>query len=228
MVNTEHERILLQGKCKWNRWRDKNPTIIPNLVGTDLTNRDLRGINLSAADLRGADMRGADLRRADLRGADLANTNVGNVRFNRWARYRGIKIDGCFGDARFKRLAQDQDFIEEFRRAWWRYPGYLAWLILADCGRSLPLWAAWSISTAVIFGLKFYSLGQESFELENLLWSKSAMLYYSVVTFTTLGFGDITPQTQEAAWWVMGEVILGYIMLGGLITILATKLTRRS
>ena len=58
--------------------------------------------------------------------------------------------------------------------------------------------------------------------------SVGAMIYYSVVTFTTLGFGDIVPQTQEAAWWVMAEVIIGYIRLGGLISILATKLARRS
>jgi hypothetical protein len=49
-----------------------------------------------------------------------------------------------------------------------------------------------------------------------------------VVTFTTLGFGDIKPVTNEAAWWVMAEVIAGYIMLGGLISILANKLARRS
>ena len=54
--------------------------------------------------------------------------------------------------------------------------------------------------------------------------------YYSIVTFTTLGFGDVTPQPTE---WLMQlyltiEVILGYIMLGGLISILATKLARRA
>jgi len=53
------------------------------------------------------------------------------------------------------------------------------------------------------------------------------MFYYSVVTFTTLGFGDIIPQNSTAAIWVTIEVILGYIMLGGLITIFASKLSRR-
>ena len=28
-------------------------------------------------------------------------------------------------------------------------------------------------------------------------------VYFSFVTFTTLGFGDIVPKTQEAAWWIM-------------------------
>jgi hypothetical protein len=54
------------------------------------------------------------------------------------------------------------------------------------------------------------------------------MLYFSLVTFTTLGFGDVTPITVAARRWVMLEVIIGYIMLGGLISIFASKLARRS
>jgi hypothetical protein len=49
-----------------------------------------------------------------------------------------------------------------------------------------------------------------------------------VVTFTTLGFGDIIPVTTKASWWVMAEVVTGYVMLGGLISILANKLARRN
>ncbi len=54
--------------------------------------------------------------------------------------------------------------------------------------------------------------------------------YFSVVTFTTLGFGDVTPKSDSviAQCWIMLEVILGYIMLGGLISIFAEKLARRS
>jgi uncharacterized protein YjbI with pentapeptide repeats len=54
------------------------------------------------------------------------------------------------------------------------------------------------------------------------------MFYYSIVTFTTLGFGDITPLTGLAAFFVVMEVITGYVMLGGLISILANKLARRA
>ncbi|MCB2187666.1 MAG: hypothetical protein KQJ78_14690 [Deltaproteobacteria bacterium] len=52
-------------------------------------------------------------------------------------------------------------------------------------------------------------------------------LYFSVVTFTTLGFGDITPITWVASLLVMVEVVIGYIMLGGLISIFATLLVKR-
>ena len=81
---------------------------------------------------------------------------------------------------------------------------------------------------ALAFATKYYHLGESAFDVRNLDWSFSSMVYYSVVTFTTLGFGDVIPTTQEAAWWVMAEVIAGYVMLGGLISIFATKLARRS
>jgi hypothetical protein len=78
--------------------------------------------------------------------------------------------------------------------------------------------------------VKFDSVTQwaAAFDLAHLEWSRISLIYYSVVTFTTLGFGDIVPKSMEATWWVMVEVILGYIMLGGLISIFATKLARRS
>ena len=53
-------------------------------------------------------------------------------------------------------------------------------------------------------------------------------IYYSVVTFTTLGFGDIVALTNKARFVVGCEVVLGYVMLGGLISIFANKLARRS
>ena len=52
--------------------------------------------------------------------------------------------------------------------------------------------------------------------------------YYSVVTFTTLGFGDIKPKNLSAEILLTIEVVLGYFFLGGLVSILATKLARRS
>ncbi|MCB2187707.1 MAG: hypothetical protein KQJ78_14900 [Deltaproteobacteria bacterium] len=58
-------------------------------------------------------------------------------------------------------------------------------------------------------------------------YSKLAMPYYSVVTFPTLGFGDITQHSDGARLAVMAEVVLGYVRLGGLISIFANLITRR-
>ena len=80
---------------------------------------------------------------------------------------------------------------------------------------------------ALLFTVLFWQLGSNSFDTQHLEFNFLTMFYYSVVTFTTLGFGDIIPKTSTAALCVTVEVILGYVMLGGLITIFASKLSRR-
>jgi hypothetical protein len=49
-----------------------------------------------------------------------------------------------------------------------------------------------------------------------------------VVILSTLGFGDKKPATVEGSFVMMLEVLLGYVMLDGLISILANKLVRRA
>ena len=80
---------------------------------------------------------------------------------------------------------------------------------------------------AILFALIYFWLGPTQIKVDHLPFSLKTMIYYSVVTFTTLGFGDIKPAT-ESAMVVMLEVILGYVMLGGLISIFANKVARRS
>jgi voltage-gated potassium channel Kch len=87
----------------------------------------------------------------------------------------------------------------------------------------------WSVLIIALFSLSYFLLGESAFaQAEGLDWTLFTTTYYSVVTFTTLGFGDITPSTSLAAGIVMIEVIVGYVMLGILISILATKVARRS
>jgi hypothetical protein len=51
---------------------------------------------------------------------------------------------------------------------------------------------------------------------------------YSIVTYTTLGFGDITPQNWVGEIVVVTEVVLGYTTLGLLLSILANRVARQS
>ncbi len=54
-------------------------------------------------------------------------------------------------------------------------------------------------------------------------------LYFSLATFTTSGFYcAVQLQNAAALFWTSLEVILGYIMLGGLIAVFANKLARRA
>lgn len=211
-----------------------------DLSGANLTDADLRGASLVGCDLSNSNLKGADLRGADLSGAILLSANfeatdITGVKFNETEICKDIRIDSANGNALFKRFAKDQAYIEEYKI----HKPLLHWLwkYSSSYGRSLSLWVFWCAFIAIGFSLVFHFHlgGSESFLLNVLATDPSynpdswaPMLYYSVVTFTTLGFGDIVPKTQEAAWWIMAEVVLGYFMLGGLVSILATKLARRS
>lgn len=205
-----------------------------NLNGANLRCSNLAGANLSRttmvhANLQEATLSGADVSGAAMQSANFADAKVDGIRYDRKARFRGIRVGSCYGSSRFRRHAEDQDYIEEFKEAHPFY--YTLWLVLTDCGRSMSRVILCSAFLAIAFGLIFYLLGEQAFDIshrESLGWSPLTMMYYSVVTFTTLGFGDITPRTPAAAALVMVEVVTGYLMLGILISILATKVARRS
>lgn len=86
MANREHVERLKQGVEVWNRWREENPDVVPDLSEANLLNADLRGANLSKANLREANLCianlsyanffEADLRRANLRKVELEETNL--------------------------------------------------------------------------------------------------------------------------------------------------------
>lgn len=198
----------------------------------DFSSLSLRGVDFIGADLSGANLRDVDLREAILFGANLENADVRDVKYNRRGKYRGIRVATCYGSPSFKRFAQDQDFLEELQSTRKGKVIYWIWEVLADCGRppGLALWFGWSMFLAFLFALVYcYHLGPSAFEFgSDIPENFRTFLYYSVVTFTTLGFGDVTPETNYASYFVMAEVFLGYVMLGGLISIFATMLARRS
>jgi len=129
------------------------------------------------------------------------------------------------------RKIRDDMYLLSFKK---KHPKmHYVWWLFADCGRSLVRWAAWSIGFAFLFALIFW-IKTPFFEFTNPAFSGEPVtdfwsyLYFSFVTFTTLGFGDIVALNWCAKLVVTLEVIAGYVMLGGLISILANKLARRS
>ena len=71
MANQDHETRASHAVGVWNKWRDENPGVAPDLSGAKLskglhTKRKLFGANLAGADLSGADMRGAFVERKQL------------------------------------------------------------------------------------------------------------------------------------------------------------------
>ena len=138
---------------------------------------------------------------------------------------------------RLKRYIDDEQWINSWRKnpkgRWWREPVFWLWELTSHCSRSIGLWTAWSVLLAYVFARIYGAFGYDSiaFNVDKLAGKQPdfwAYLYHSIVTFTTLGFGDIVPLTNRTRLAVGAEVVLGYVMLGGLISIFANKFARRS
>lgn len=204
-----------------------------NFEGADLSCATIKDSYLAQANLHDADMSHVTLSNVNLSNAHLSDVNLFGIRFNRKkGRYIGIRLGGCYGSERFKRFALHQAFIEELSASN-RRNRFLAdlWAIFADCGRTPWRWLGWSaVSILLHANIYWWVLGEDSFHVATdnpLSFEPWVTLYYSIVTFTTLGFGDITPTTFWAMFWVTSEVIAGYMMLGGLISFMFSKLLPR-
>jgi uncharacterized protein YjbI with pentapeptide repeats len=76
MVRPNHLEQLLQGVDAWNAWRQKEPSLRPDLGGADLAGANLAGANLSRTDLIAAKLTEANLAGANLSGATLGRANL--------------------------------------------------------------------------------------------------------------------------------------------------------
>lgn len=76
-----------------------------------------------------------------------------------------------------------------------------------------------------IFGIIYFILPSTSFggALSNSMDSFLTCLYYSTVTITTLGYGDISAKSEIAQMLVIFETVLGVITIGLFLNSLSTQ-----
>ena len=74
---------------------------------------------------------------------------------------------------------------------------------------------AWCfLATIIVFAVIFTFLGEEHWNAEHPVEDFWSALYFSVVSITTLGFGDMFPVSGIARVLVCAECILGLIFMG--------------
>lgn len=149
-----------------------------------------------------------------------------------------------------KRYIDDEQWIDSWRRSGkLQEKLFYIWEATSHCGRSISLWAGLSFFLILFFSVIFtpaphwwpewwwgfwreHGIGT-AFEQTAKAFANKNMnfldgFYLSIVSFTTLGFGDIIPANRLTRALLGLEVVLGYVMLGGLISIFANKFARRS
>ena len=213
-----------------------------SFVGADLRGVDLRQSRCAHARLRRARLEHADFSGADLSHADLVETEVDGACFKgvdfRRARMRhlggferAVFIEADIRDVDFshayllRRFIMDQNYLAELRsRSRYHAVVYWLWWATSDCGRSLSRLGVWIAAVTFAFGFAYTFCSIHYGDPETWL----SPYYFSLVTLTTLGYGDVLPASAGAQALVMMEVVVGYMMLGGMISIFANKMARRA
>jgi uncharacterized protein YjbI with pentapeptide repeats len=99
MANKQHLKLLRQGVELWNRWRDDNPGIKPDLSKVYLEKVNLLRVNLSEANLYWASLAEAYLREANLRNANLRNAILRNADLRRANLNKANLMDAILNEA---------------------------------------------------------------------------------------------------------------------------------
>ena len=211
-----------------------------HLEGADLRRAHLEGANLGLAHLKGADLDDAHLEGAYLAGLELAHdTKLQNVH---WGNYILMEeTDRHFDKAvdSYRRLKQwytnegiydvaGEFFFREMEAkrkslSWTPQPQHRFWLSIhafvsgyGERPSSVVRWAViWIFGLAVIY----YMLGAT--------WSLSAAwdsLYFSIVSFTALGYGSWVSSTNE---WMKGIGALESFMGVFTIALFLVTFTRK-
>ncbi|MCK5312743.1 MAG: pentapeptide repeat-containing protein [Desulfobacteraceae bacterium] len=207
-----------------------------------LTNADLRASNLENARLSEADLSGAIFTRSKLLESDLKKSNVKGTNFEladmqgcrllgiknfkkaKWigADIRGLDLRGAY---LVRRYIADENYLYEFQTTSRSHRAlYLLWWASSDCGRSLLRWFIWLSCVTLIFAAIYTQLDIDYGDHKTIF----SPIYFSIVTVTTLGYGDALPASLAGQIFVTLQAITGYMGLGGLLSILGNKMARRA
>jgi len=214
-----------------------------HLEEANITNTYLEGADISFAYLDGASMRLISLDEQ----SSFLYTTFGNATLSipkGVDKKNAIKIlsQGVVNNIQFTnpvfgRQVRDEAWLNHWKKGVEKEPKLkkvLAWLwkCTSDYGRSFFRWGITSFILVLIFALIYLTYFNSPTHMHMLpelnRTNFITYLYFSFVTFATLGYGDISAVSWQAQLVAILEVVLGYIMLGGLVSILANKLSRRN
>lgn len=194
-----------------------------NLSNAILDDCNFEGCNLTMASFKNSSLEYANFKNVWLTDVVFTNANLGYVSYNNKTDFQNVDVNSFQGSSNplFINFLQRKHYLKNFKHK--NKITYYIWWLISDCGQSFFRWFLWSLAICLLCGY-IYSSFPSSFTIVNERKNTGfTFYYYSVVTFTTLGFGDVVPVNLLGEIIVSMEVILGYIMLGGLISIFSDK-----
>jgi len=192
------------------------------LSESDLSHAIFTRANLVKCDLKDSDLRKTNFELADMQGARLMS--VKNFKTANWIRVdiRDIDLRGAYLS---KRFISDENYLYEFKMGS-KLNMYLyhVWKATSDCGRSLSRFSICILGITLVFAALYTQVDINYGD--NKTWFSP--IYFSIVTLTTLGYGDVLPSSLAGQVIVTLHALTGFTGLGGLLSILGNKLARRA
>lgn len=244
LCNTDFRNAHLNGADLNNAHLEKTL-----LNGTHLEGADLRNVKLRDADLHRAHfvlktwlMRVMELTPTSIVIKVLAILAGGTINATK---LRGAEITkmNLEGDPILYRDLLDEQYLDEFaEKHKFLYP---FWLLTSNCGRWTSLVFGWAMIVGVLFAFVFSDFSSPTWlptclrdlldlfdpyftyngKPQTMWWQP---FYLSFVTMTTLGLASAEPANTAAFLWHLAQNLIGYVLFGYLISVLGSKLTRRS
>jgi hypothetical protein len=203
---------------------DKKLLYMADLQKCNLENAKIQGFYLESVKLNAASLKGTIFKDMEFQNVEWGDFSELNINVSNAAYFKNYYRDkGLFDLSDQFYIKQIQCFLGQKSISSYKKFLYKLWWYSSKFGTSFLNWIIVSLGISTIFGMIF-SIFPSLFNEFNTPFSP---FYFSIVTFTTLGFGDIKPITLGGEILVAIEVFIGYIMLGGLITIFASKFIRR-
>jgi len=165
-----------------------------------------------------------------LRGRETPKTPI----FAKYKKTRFIGVDTTDLDwSQHPQLIRDihyQQFLFAFknRKPMWFYRlAYWVWGTTSYFGESFLLWFFWMSLIVFGFGIVFSFFPHFILTQVEVFNNPFEPFYYSGLVFTSLGLGGLKLNSLWGQVLVLAEVMLGFIMLGSLVSFFANKFVRR-
>ncbi len=210
-----------------------------DLVQADFSNARLEGAVLNHAHLQGARFLNAALQGADFQFVLIdSSTRIVECSLDRDTDFTGVGLGAARIEPGLTQLLEYNVRRKRWREWYDQGPGYLRVLKkavigpfwwMSDYGNSMARILLVFALLAAAFAGVYYYLPHWLSGMNDSGGMTSAVhaVYFSVVTMTTLGFGDIHARADvwQGQILLMIQVILGYVLLGALVTRLAVLFT---
>lgn len=126
-----------------------------------------------------------------------------------------------------EQIERIQRLIPKDERTILNRAGYGFWRISSNYGVSLLRWQIIFFSMATFFGFLYWKFNLVRYsDTPSTQVTGFSNFYFSFITITTLGFGDIIAKKGVGEFVVTLEVLIGYMMLGVLMGIFTKKFIR--